>query len=155
MQTVVIFDPRTELEDAIAQLERMRPSSGVPVGTNASTAPAPVVPTPVAPEADVVRMHKAMAANESRRFLEALTSDGLTFAELAARMLRPDGTRRENKSMRAIHRNVRRQERTLLKRGVIQEPVVQGSFANYDADRAGRYFLNPDALAALDAHLGR
>ena len=90
-----------------------------------------------------------------RRFLEALTSDPLTFAELAARMPKMDGSKHSNASMRAIYRNIRRREITLEKRQVIQAAVVQWDFDKYDEDGAGRYYLKPDALAALDAHLGR
>ena len=44
---------------------------------------------------------------------------------------------------------------TLEKRQVIQAAVVQWDFDKYDEDGAGRYYLKPDVLAALDAHLGR
>jgi hypothetical protein len=152
MQVTVTFDYPAGFDAAIEELEKMRPvdPTRAPDGTASATAtPAPTT------DADVVRIHRQMEPNESQRFLEALTSAPLTFAELAARMPKPDGTTHSNASMRAIHRNVRRQEHTLIKRGVIADHVVQWNFDNYDADAAGRYYLAPDAVAALDAHLGR
>lgn len=149
MNVTVSFDYPAGLDDAIERLQQMRPAD--PLAVSDGTAPPPA-PTK---DADVVRMHRQMDANESRRLLEALTTEPLTFAELAARMPKRDGTIHRNASMRAIHRNVRRQEQTLIKRGVIADHVVQWTFDNYDADGAGRYYLAPEALAALDAHLGR
>ena len=153
MQTTVTFDYPAGLDDAIEQLRNMRPvdpTTPAPDGTAGATAtPAPT------PDADVVRMHRQMQPNESQRFLEALTSTPLTFAELAARMPKPDGTIHSNASMRAVHRNVRRQEHTLIKRGVIADHVVQWNFDNYDADAGGRYYLTPASEAALNAQLGR
>ncbi len=70
-------------------------------------------------------------------------------------MPKANGKLHANASMRAVHRNVRRQEQTLIKRGVISDHVLQSSFDNYDVDGAGRYFLTPDVLTALNAHLGR
>lgn len=70
-------------------------------------------------------------------------------------MPKPDGSTHPNASMRAIFRNIRRQEITLTKRGVIQGNVVHWDFDKYDEEGAGRYYLKLDALAALDAHLGR
>jgi hypothetical protein len=152
MHTSVSFDYPAGLEDAIKRLQQMRPAD--PTSTPPGIAGEPTSPA-TTKDADVVRMHRQMDANESRRFLEILTSKPLTFADLALRMPRPDGSIHPNASMRAIHRNVRRQEHTLIKRGVIADHVVQGNFDNYDADGGGRYYLAPEAVAALDAHLGR
>jgi|tagenome__1003787_1003787.scaffolds.fasta_scaffold20843378_2 hypothetical protein len=152
MQTTLTFDYPAGIDDAIKQLEEMRPAA--PAAT--ASLPTPVTSAQVrANVAEVVRMHQLMDANESRRFLEALTEQPLTFAELAQRMKKDDGTTHSNASMRAIHRNVRRQELTLIKRGVIADHIVQSTFDNYDAEQAGRYYVTPDALAALDPHLGR
>jgi hypothetical protein len=152
MQTTVTFDYPAGIDDLIKQLEKMRPAA--PAATAAT--PTAVTSAQASPDvAEVVRMHQQMQANESRRFVEALTSEPLTFAELAPLMKKADGTTHSNASMRAIYRNVRRKELTLMKRAIITDHVVRWDFENYDAEQAGRYYLTPDALAALDAHLGR
>jgi hypothetical protein len=147
MQITVTFDYPAGIDDAIKQLEEMRPATGSPTAATGAQVPPNV--------AEVVRMHQQMEANQSQRFLEALTSEPLTFAELAQRMPKADGATHSNASMRAIHRNVRRQEQTLIKWGVITDHIVQSNFDSYDAEQAGRYYLPQDALAALDTHLGR
>jgi hypothetical protein len=149
MNVTVSFDYPAGLDDAIDRLQQMRPADPT-AGSDATTTP----PAPTK-DADVVRMHRQMAANESRRLLEALMSEPLTFAELAARMPKSDGTTHSNASMRAIHRNIRRQEQTLIKHGVIADHVVQATFDNYDPEGAGRYYLAPEAVAALNAELDR
>lgn len=155
MQVTVQFDPsnQAEVQRAIDAVMRH--------GSNGGTAPTPApatrgaTPAPVA-EHDVVRLRRQMKPNESPLFLEALTDKPLTFAELAKRMPKKgSGQLRSNAEMRAIHRNVKRQEKTLRRRGTIQGEVVKGEFAAYDVEGVGRYSLAPDALKALDAHLGR
>lgn len=150
MDVSISFTYPDGIDDAMERLEQMRPvlQSSVPEPTQ--TAPAASTQ-----DADVVRMHRQMDPNQSRRFLEALTSDPLTFEELSARMPKPDGSTHSNASMRAIYRNIRRQEITLTNRSVIKGAVVQWNFDKYDEEGAGRYYLEPDALEALDAQLGR
>lgn len=152
METAVKFDYPGELEDAIDLLMQMRPSEPPHA---AEEAPGPSTTPPPPNDADIVRLHRQMEANQSRRFIEVLTSEPLTFEQLAKLMPKKDGTTHSNASMRAVHRNVRRKEQTLKKRGVISHHVVKSNFDDYDADGAGRYYLAPDALAALDAHLAR
>ena len=156
MQTTVTFDYPAGIDDLITQLEKMRPAAPAATAATPTALTSAVTSAQASPNvAEVVRMHQQMQANESRRFVEALTSEPLTFAELAHRMKKADGTTHSNASMRAIYRNVRRKELTLMKRAVITDHVVRWDFENYDAEQAGRYYLTPDALAALDAHLGR
>jgi hypothetical protein len=102
---------------------------------------------------DVIRLYDQMAENESPRLLEALTTGPLTFQELADRMAAAGSSLHSVPSMRAIYRNIKRREKGLAEAGILSGPVVRASFDDYGQERAGRYYLDADAVAALKAHL--
>lgn len=139
-----------EVPELIATLSRLAP----PPKQQAAAPTAKPVPTQIEGH-DVVRLYEQMAENESPRFMEALTNEPLTFEELSERMAANGGANHEVASMRAIYRNVKRREKGLIDSGVLSGPVVQSDFTDYDHDNAGRYYLEPDALSALNEYLER
>jgi hypothetical protein len=138
-KVTVEFDSKdpAQVDDALATIGRLSPAPTKPV------------------EHDTVVLHKRMPANASRRFVEALTDAPSTFKEIADRMAKQDGRQRNVDSMRAIYRNVRRREKTMRAAADISAPVVQSDFSGYDAEGRGRYYLDHDALIALNQYLGR
>ncbi len=110
-------------------------------------------PQPHEKKYDVIRLYDHMAENQSPRFLEALTDHPLTFAELSARMASDGGAGHEVASMRAIYRNVRRREKSLIEAGIIGDHVVQTDFSGYDEENAGRYYLDSEEFEVLQQYL--
>jgi len=151
MQLAATFN-LDEVPEVIAALSQLVAPAATPEVVIPPAEPA--TPSEVAVH-EVVRLYEQMAENESPRFLEALTDEPLRFEEIAERMAENGGTDHEIASMRAIYRNVKRREKGLIESGVLSTSVVQADFTHYDQESAGRYYLEPDALLALDKYLDR
>ncbi len=59
------------------------------------------------------------------------------------------------RSRRSVDRNLKRKQGGLITSGKLAREIVIAAFSNYDADKAGRYSISKDDLAALDVQLGR
>lgn len=153
MHVSITFDPETELELAARTLDRL--DSSPPRAIGATLTPPGTRSERVGDHHPVVKLHQRTDPNESRRLLEALTTDPLSFEELADRMPRPDGSVYSSASMRAVYRNVKQQEKTLRGAGAISGPVVEIDDSGYHSEGFARYHLGPESMNALDAHLGR
>jgi hypothetical protein len=162
MQIGVFFDPTTEADAAREAITQLEQAFAAPA---AVSAPQPAADGPAEASvsaasqaaADAVTLHQETDPhNRSRKLLEALTTEPRTFGDLAPQLPpNDDGSTLDNAQVRAVYRNIKRTEGRLIKEGTISGPVVQTDFDRYDADGAGRYFLNGPALAALDRLLGR
>jgi hypothetical protein len=65
----------------------------------------------------------------------------------------PDGKAMSKASARAVMRNLQRLESRLLDQGVISRRVLGKTFERYDAEGAGRYYLERIDREQLDEHL--
>lgn len=163
MQIGVFFDPATEADAAHDAFNKLEEAFGVPSAQRRAAAePAPGAEDaaddgPASFAADAVTLHQETDPhNRSRRLLEALTAEPVTFADLAPHLPpNDDGSELTTAQVRAVYRNLKRTENRLLEEGAITAPVVQTNFDMYDADGGGRYYLAKPALAALDRLLGR
>lgn len=163
MQHALIYDPATESDAAREVINKLEQVFGSPVSaaaapqTEAGEALVDAVEAAPASAADAVTLHQETDPhNRSRKLLEALTTEPLTFADLAPQLPpNDDGSPLDNAQVRAVYRNLKRTENRLFEEGAISGPVVQTDFDRYEDDGAGRYFLTGPALAALDRLLGR
>ncbi len=162
MQVGVFFDPATEADaarHAVMQLENAFAVPATPAPTTELADDESLVAADPATvfAADAVTLHQETDPhNRSRRLLEALTAEPLTFTDLGPALpANDDGSTLTNAQVRAVYRNLKRTENRLLEEGAITAPVVQTNFNMYDEDGGGRYYLAKPAVAALDRLLGR
>jgi hypothetical protein len=110
---------------------------------------------------DVVKLYRHFdTTSRSREMLKELpggSDNGLTPAEVGEQMAPHDRTGKPLTpgSVRAVYRNIRRAEAHLRSFGVIKGPIVRVSFDAYHLEGSGRYYIEQDARAALDAYLNR
>jgi hypothetical protein len=105
----------------------------------------------------VVVFESLGAESRTRELLEVLPGGadrGLTPAQLGQRM-RPEasGAKLSKASVRAVIRNLQRVENRLLDEHAISRRILGKSFAHYDREQAGRYYLETIDREELDRHL--
>jgi hypothetical protein len=157
------FDPNTDLAEALDYLTLLGATDDQPRGVDQPRdIDAPPIDEKRAPSAaekpDVVILYEETdPRHRSRRFLEALSAEPELLVDLVQKsdLRKDDGSVLPAASLRAVHRNLAKTENRLIKEGRIKGKVVAYDWSRYDIEGAGRYFLRPADLDALDHHLNR
>ena len=138
-----VRDLRRQIEDVEREFFTLRPSA------RAATAP----------DHDAVTLYKRTARDSRSRELLEVLPGGQAHArtpEELAQLMRPDA--KTNKplargSVRGAIRVVQKVQTKALKEGAIGGEILKIDFGGYAQERAGRYYVEPDARQALDQYL--